>query len=60
MIEKSGYCETCGARFTEPATTKKWNPATCDLCGGKIVTSEPDIEDRTYEIGYQHACGYRD
>ena len=37
----------------------KWNPARCD-CGGKIITVIPEIEDRTYSIGYAHACGYRD
>ena len=59
MTEKNGYCEKCDACFSEPATSPKWNPARCD-CGGKIITVIPEIEDRTYSIGYAHACGYRD
>lgn len=59
MDEKNGICDKCGACFSESATPAKWNPATCD-CGGRIITTTPEIENRSYAIGYAHACGYRD
>jgi hypothetical protein len=53
-----GHCPQCKISYSAK-TKKELLLHNCD-CGNKIVVTQDEIEDRTYSIGYEYACGYKD